>query len=70
MFSIHVHCDMYSLCFVSLGASADIKDNYRQTPLQMAEQELARSDPEEKQRYEKVYEDTHTITNLDIAYHC
>ena len=71
MFSIHVHCVMDSLCFVCLGASADIKDNWGRMPLQVAENELAReSDPEKKQRFEKVHEDTHTITNLDIANGC
>ena len=46
--------------FVCKGASADIKDDNEETPLQVAEEELAKtSDPEERQRFEKVREDTH-----------
>ena len=46
--------------FVCLGANADIKDDDNKTPLQVAEEELAqKSDPEERQRFEKVLEDTH-----------
>ena len=71
MFSIHVHCDMDSLCFVCLGASADIQTRYGETLLPAAEKELARkSHPGEKQRLKKVHEDTNTITNLDIANGC
>ena len=68
---IHVHCDMDSVYFVCIGANVDIKDEDGQTPLQVAEEELAKeSDPEAKQPYEKVHEDTHihcTITHFDIA---
>ena len=63
---------MDSVYFVCLGASADIKDRYRKkTPLQVAEEELAKEpDPEKKQRYEKVHQDAHTITHFDIANGC
>ena len=58
---------MDSVYFVCLGSSADIM-TFGKTPLQAAEQELAKeSDPEEKQHYEKVHEDTHTITHFDIT---
>ena len=68
---VHVHCDMDSVYFVCLGARADIKDEDGKTPLEEAEQELAKtSNPEEKQRYEKVHEDTHTITHFDTANGC
>ena len=47
--------------FAYIGASADIKTNEGETPLQRAEIMLTRqSYPEGKQRYEKVREDTHT----------
>ena len=47
---------MDSVYFVCLGARADIKDDFwGQTPLQVAQEELGgKSDPAEKQRYEKV----------------
>ena len=47
---------MDSVYFVCLGARADIKDEDGKTPLQVAEEMLAKeSDQEEKQRYEKVH---------------
>ena len=46
-----------------VGASADIEDKERKTPMQWAEKKLAnQSDPEQKQRNEKVHDDAHTIT--------
>ena len=57
--------------FVCLGASADIKDEDGKTPLQVAEEQLTyQSNAEAKQHYEKVHEDTHTITHFDIAIGC
>ena len=62
---------MDSVYFVCLGARADIKDEDGKTPLEEAKASLAKtSDPEEKQRYEKVHEDTHTTTHLDNAIGC
>ena len=60
---------MDSVYFVRLGANADIRAYFTgETLLHAAEQKLAeQSDPEEKQRYEKVHEDTHTITHFYIA---
>ena len=45
------------------GASADIMDTKDgKTPLQHAQKRLAGvSDPERKQQYEKVHNDTHTV---------
>ena len=57
--------------FVCLGANADIKANGKKTPLQVAEEELAKkSDSGEKQCFEKVHENVHTITHFDIANGC
>ena len=51
-----------------IGASADIKNDRGQTPLQSAEEGLTHeSDPEGKQRYEKVSEDTRTCTIYTLA---
>ena len=51
---------MDSVYFVCLGARAEV-----------AEKRLAEeSDPKEKQRFEKVHEDTHTVTHLDNAIDC
>ena len=53
------------------GASPDIKYPLGKTPLELAEKEMhKRSDPEEKQRYEKVNKDTYTITHVDIDNIC
>ena len=50
-----------------VGASADIADKDGETPLQAAQRSwIQSSDPEKKQRYEKVHEDTHTITHTLI----
>ena len=51
-----------------LGARTNIKDNDGKTPLQVAkEQFLSRqSNPEARQHYEKVHEDTHTIKQFAI----
>ena len=44
------------------GARTDIEDDEGETPMQWVEEELADTDdPEEKQRYEKVLVDAHTI---------
>ena len=68
---IHVHCDMDSVYFVCLGASADVKDDDGKTPLQWAEKQLARkSDPKEKQHFEKVHQNAHTFTHFDVANVC
>ena len=57
---------MDTVYFVCLGANADIKDKWGGTPLQMAEEKLAeKSDPEEKQRFEKVHKDSRTITHFE-----
>ena len=54
-----------------IGASADIADNSGRTPLELAQFNISGEvDPEKKQRYEKVYEDTHTITHFSIANGC
>ena len=51
---------LYTLC-AYIGASADIKDHWGNSPLQKAEKKLAdKSGPKAKQRYEKVYMKTHT----------
>ena len=58
---------MHTVCILCVGANADIKDKYGETPLQKAQEQLGRtSDPERKQHYEKVDEDTHIITHFDI----
>ena len=68
LFAKHVHCIMNSVYFVCIGARADIKNKEGKTPLQGAEEWLAEeSAPVEKHYYEKVHEDTHTITYLDNA---
>ena len=55
------HIVLCILYFAYIGARADIKDDSGNTPLQWAEEELTeQSDPERKQRHEKVHEDTHT----------
>ena len=55
---------------ICAGARTDITV-FGETALQAAEDKLVyKQDPEEKQRYEKVHEDTHTITHLDITKGC
>ena len=57
-------CECTILC---LGARTSIKDKDGQTPLQAAKEKLSdESDPEARQRYQKVHEDTHTITQFAI----
>ena len=66
MFTVCVHCNMDIVIF-HLGASADITNNNGETPLQRAEQDLANeSDPQKRQCYEKVPQDTHTIKHVHI----
>ena len=60
-------CDVCSVLCV--GASTDIGNKYGETQLHVA-QLADESDPETKQRYEKVHEDTHTITHFDTAKGC
>ena len=58
-FTILLQCMWITVLCV--GASADIKDSDGKTPLQWAKKNLARiSNPEVKQQYQKVREDTHT----------
>ena len=70
MFAMHVHSDM-DIIILCAGASPDIKDPLGKSPLEKAEKEMHKtSDPEEKQCYEKVNEDTYTITHFDIDNIC
>ena len=56
-------CGVYTL--LRVGARADIKDNDGKTPLKEAKAQLSsESDREEKQRYKKVHEGTHTTLYL------
>ena len=69
----------YGYCVLCvLGANANIKAKDKKSPLQVAEEALAKeSDPEEKQSIQKVREDAHhtlwyyqfhcTITHFDIS---
>ena len=67
---MHVHSDV-DIIILCAGASPDITDPLGKTPLELAEKEMDRkSDPEEKKRYEKVNEDTHTDTHFDIDNIC
>ena len=53
---------------ICAGARTDIENEFGETALQTAEESLAyKEDSEEKQRYEKVHEDTHTLTHFDIT---
>ena len=53
------------------GARTDIESIKGVTALQKAGEKLSEeSDPEKKQRYEKVHEDTHTITNFGMGNGC
>ena len=63
-------CDI-RIIILCAGASPDIKDPLGKTPLELAEKERQkRSDPEQKQRYEKVNEDIYTNTHFDIDNIC
>ena len=54
-----------------VGASADIASNYGSTPLKLAQERIyEESDPEKRERYEKVHKYTHSITHFDIANGC
>ena len=72
MFAMHVHVHSHmDIIILCAGASPDIKDPLGKTPLELAEKEMhKRSDPEDKQRYEKVNEETCTITHVDIDNIC
>ena len=63
MITIHGNCEIDTVYLVCLGASADIKNILRKTPLQVAEENSAvASGPEAKQHYEKVYMNTYHHT--------
>ena len=49
---------------ICAGARVDIQNGDGNTPIQLAEEALGeKSDPKEKQQYEKVHEDGHTNTH-------
>ena len=65
-------CGYCDVCTVPcVGADAGKKDNEGKIPLQWAKEQLSsESTPEAKLHYEKVHEDTHTITHFDIINGC
>ena len=63
---IKPYCDVYTI--ISVGADANI-GSY-ETPLEAAQGMLESRDNEEGRRFEKVHDDTHTITITDITKVC